>query len=148
MGLGIEDVRTAIATATSNQPKGGVGATQRLAIGVDDQLLDAERGGKRDRRAPRPPTVRLGGAARLGDIATVTDDVENQRVAGWFDGERTVLVIIRRQPGANILEVIDRIKALMPELAALDPAGIDMTIAHRSLGHDPRVGPRRRDARS
>ena len=59
-------------------------------------------------------------AVRLGDIATVTDDVENQRVAGWYDGERTVMVIIRRQPGANILEVIERIKALLPELTRVD----------------------------
>ncbi len=66
---------------------------------------------------------------RLGDIATVTDDVENQRVAGWFDEERSVSVQIRRQPGANILEVIDRIKAMMPELAASIPAGIDISVA-------------------
>ena len=70
-----------------------------------------------------------GGAVRLGDIAEVKNDVENQRVAGWFDGERTVAVIIRRQPGANILDVIDRVKALLPELAKDIPAGIDMEVA-------------------
>ena len=60
---------------------------------------------------------------RLGDVANVIDDVENNRVAGWVDGERAVLLIIRRQPGANIIEVIERVKALLPALARLDLAG-------------------------
>ncbi|HEY6039424.1 MAG TPA: efflux RND transporter permease subunit, partial [Kofleriaceae bacterium] len=129
MGLGIEDLRTAVSTATSNQPKGGVGAAQSFAIGVDDQLLDAEAWknvivhwvtpgdpGTTTRRGD------LGAAIRLGDIATVKDDVENQRVAGWYDGQRTVMCVIRRQPGANILDVIDRIKQLLPELTrAISP---------------------------
>jgi multidrug efflux pump len=71
----------------------------------------------------------IGGAVRLGDVATVTDDVENRRVAGWFDGERTVVLFIRRQPGANILEVIDRIKALLPELTQTISPAIDVQIA-------------------
>ena len=133
MGLGIEDLRTAVSTATSNQPKGGVGAAQSFAIGVDDQLLDADQWKNVIVRASTT-TAGVGGAARLGDVATVFDDVENERVAGWYDGERACFVIIRRQPGANILEVIDRIKALMPELAASIPAGIDMTVGiDRSL---------------
>jgi multidrug efflux pump len=66
---------------------------------------------------------------RLGDIATVSDDVENRRVAGWYDSERTVMVIVRRQPGANILEVINRVKALLPQLARSIHPGIDVQIA-------------------
>jgi multidrug efflux pump len=176
LGLGLEDVRAALASATSNQPKGGVGATQWQTISVDDQLLDAEAwknviihwenpGGASDlagtpgsdaaaatgggigasvgagsgiavptgTAANAPIATRrpgdVGAGIRLGDIATVTDDVENRRVAGWYDGERTVMVIIRRQPGANILEVIDRIKQLLPELThAISPA-IDVEIA-------------------
>ena len=136
LGLGLEDVRTALTSATSNQPKGGVGTTQWQTIGVDDQLLDAaawrnviihwvEPGGGSGGAAPGD----LGGAVRLGDVAAVTDDVENRRVAGWYDGEPTVMVYIRRQPGANILEVIDRIKQLLPELTrAISPA-IDVQIA-------------------
>ncbi|HSN28466.1 MAG TPA: efflux RND transporter permease subunit, partial [Kofleriaceae bacterium] len=73
-----------------------------------------------------PGTV---GDVRLGDIATVTDDVENRRVAGWYDGERTVMMIVRRQPGANILQVIDDVKRLMPGLVKSIPPGIDVTIA-------------------
>jgi hydrophobe/amphiphile efflux-1 (HAE1) family protein len=133
MGLGIEDLRTAVGNSTSNQPKGGVGAAQSFAIGVDDQLLDAEAWKKVIVRASTTDGA-VGGAARLGDVAQVFDDVENQRVAGWYDGDRAVFVIIRRQPGANILDVIDRIKALMPELAASIPTGIDMGVGiDRSL---------------
>ena len=133
MGLGLEDVRSALTNATSNQPKGGVGAAQWHSIGVDDQLLDAA--------AWRDVIIHwvgpggesrsgdIGAGVRLGDVATVTDDVENRRVAGWFDGERTVVVFIRRQPGANILDVIDRIKQLLPELTRSISPAIDVDIA-------------------
>ncbi|MEO7729865.1 MAG: efflux RND transporter permease subunit, partial [Kofleriaceae bacterium] len=134
LGLGLEDVRTALTNATSNQPKGGIGAGQWQTISVDDQLLDAEAWKKVIVHWVDPAaTVRrpgdIGAGVRLGDIATVTDDVENRRVAGWYDQERTVMVVIRRQPGANILQVIDRIKQLLPELTkAISPA-IDVSIA-------------------
>jgi hydrophobe/amphiphile efflux-1 (HAE1) family protein len=176
LGLGLEDVRNALTNATSNQPKGGVGAGQWQTISVDDQLLDAEAWKKvivhwvdpTQLASPTPPAVSginqtgagamptavggatgaiaagpgnaaasttgqrpgdIGAGVRLGDIATVTDDVENRRVAGWYDQERTVMVVIRRQPGANILQVIDRIKQLLPELTkAISPA-IDVSIA-------------------
>ena len=80
LGLGLEDVRTALAGATANSPKGGVGAEQWHAISVNDQLLDAAAWNGRD-----PAVVgrhRRAAAVRLGDVATVTDDVENQHVAG------------------------------------------------------------------
>jgi len=141
LGIGLEDVRTALTSATSNQPKGGVGTTQWQTIGVDDQLLNAAAWNNVIIHWAQPgdetagaanPAVRagdIGGAVRLGDIATVTDDVENHRVAGWYDGERTVMLFIRRQPGANILEVIDRIKALLPELTRTISPAIDVQIA-------------------
>ncbi len=69
------------------------------------------------------------GDVKLGEIATVTDDVENRRVAGWYDGERTVMVFVRRQPGANILEVIKRVEDLLPQLTRAIPPGIDVQIA-------------------
>ena len=128
MNLSVEDLRNSIAAATADQPKGGVGASQFQSIGVDDQLTDAKQWSQVIVRASTTNGA-VGGAARLGDIAEVFDDVENERVAGWFDTDRTVIVFIRRQPGENILEVIDRIKALMPELAASIPAGIDISIA-------------------
>ena len=128
LNLSVEDLRNAIAAATSDQPKGGVGATQYAAIGVDDQLIDANQW-KQVVVHAADANGSVGGIARLGDIANVFNDVENQRVAGWFDGERSVMVIIRRQPGANIIDVVDRIKNMMPALAAQMPAGVDMTVA-------------------
>jgi len=128
MNLSVEDLRNAIAAATSDQPKGGVGAAHAYSIGVDDQLTDADQWKKIIVRAADANGA-AGGAARLGDIAQVFNDVENQRVAGWFDAERTVIVFIRRQPGANILDVIERVKSLLPQLAASIPAGIDIQVA-------------------
>ncbi|MBL9020495.1 MAG: efflux RND transporter permease subunit [Myxococcales bacterium] len=128
LGLSMEDVRLALAASTANTPKGGVGAEQWQAISVNDQLLDA--------KAWQDVIVRwsggegwAGGGIRLGDIAEVTDDVENENVAGWLDGERVVSVIIRREPGANILEVIDNVKALLPELAKSISPAIDVQVA-------------------
>src|SRR5262249_23308205 len=71
----------------------------------------------------------VGAGSPLRGIATGHDDVENQRVAGWFDGERTVVVFIRRQPGANILDVIDRIKQLLPQLTHEISPAIDVQVA-------------------
>jgi hydrophobic/amphiphilic exporter-1 (mainly G- bacteria), HAE1 family len=149
MGIGLEDVRNALANATSNQPKGAVGEKQWHTIGVDDQLLDADAWknviihwvtpGDTGTSVQRGD---VGAGIRLGDIATVKDDVENQRVAGWFDGQRTVMCVIRRQPGANILEVIDRIKQILPELTrAISPSidvqiAIDRALSIRSSVHD------------
>jgi len=126
LGLGLEDVRAALASASTNQPKGGVGATQWQTIGVDDQLLDADAWRALIIRWASPGRM---AAVRLGDIATVSDDIENRRIADWYDGEPTVMVTVRRQPGANILQVIDRVTALLPELTrAISPA-IDVQIA-------------------
>jgi hydrophobe/amphiphile efflux-1 (HAE1) family protein len=123
MGMSMEDIRQAMVASTANQPKGGVGDTQHLAISSNGQLVDADDW--------KQVIVKWSGdgGIRLGDIATVTDAVENERVAGWFDGERSISVVIRRQPGANILEVIDRVKALLPELSRSISPAIDVQIA-------------------
>jgi multidrug efflux pump len=139
MGMSLEDVRTAVANATTLQPKGGIGDNQLIAIGADDQLVDASQWN------PVVVHYSAGAAVRLGEIATVTNDVEDQRVAGWYDGDRSVSVIIRRQPGANILEVIDRVKALLPELSRSIPPGIDVrvgidrSISIRASVHDVEI---------
>ena len=122
MGLSFEDVRRAMQSATSNQPRGGVGVEQWQAIGADTQLTSAAAWSDVIVRYQEAPI-------KLGDIATVTDDVENQQVAGWFDSERSVSVVVRRQPGANILDVIDSVKALLPELASSISPAIDVQIA-------------------
>jgi hydrophobe/amphiphile efflux-1 (HAE1) family protein len=122
-GLGLEDVRSVLAQATVDLPKGAVGGPRHVhAIAANDQLLEAA--------AYRPlvVTYRDGAPVRLGDVATVVDDVENNRVAGWIDGRRAVVMIIRRQPGANIIDVIERVKALLPQLTqAISPA-IDVRV--------------------
>jgi multidrug efflux pump subunit AcrB len=123
-GLGLEDVRKAIAATTSNQPKGTlVGNAQTLTIGANSQLFRAE--------AFRSIVVAYqnGAAIRLGDVAKVFDDVENNRVAAWVNGERAILLIIRRQPGANILETIERIKSVLPVLVSSIPPAIKVEVA-------------------
>ncbi len=122
--LTLEDVRNSLTTATSNQPLGGVGDHTFSAISVNDQLPNAD--------AWRQTIIHwdaTGGAIRLGDVATVFDDVENERVAGWTNSERAVAVIIRRQPGANILDVIENVKQILPGLITSISPSIDMEIA-------------------
>src|SRR5438874_6641567 len=133
----MEDVRNAIARATSNSPKGALsGAAQTSSIAANDQLTAAAQW------RPLILTWNNGAPVRLGDVARVTDDVENQRAAGWVDGERAIPVIIRRQPGANIIEVIDRVKALLPDIAAaINPAievhvALDRSTTIRASVHD------------
>ena len=123
LGLSLEDVRTVLQSGTVDQPKGSLNsATQSLAIGANDQLIGAA--------AYRPLVLayKNGAAVRLQDVAAVLDDVENNRVAAWADGKRTVLMILRRQPGANILQVIDRVKALLPSLTRSIPPAIETKI--------------------
>jgi hydrophobe/amphiphile efflux-1 (HAE1) family protein len=129
VGLSMRDLRQAIAAATVNTPKGSVdGASQSHAISANDQL------GKADTFRPLVVAYRQGAAVRLGDVARVVDGVENTRNAGWFDGKRSVNVIVRRQPGANIIEVIDSVKRLLPQLAGSISPGIDVRLASDRSG--------------
>jgi hydrophobe/amphiphile efflux-1 (HAE1) family protein len=134
VGLGLEDVRGALGTLTANRPKGSVSdGAQTQAIAANDQLTGADAWRKAIIHWHRPGQdtgrAEAGAPVRLGDIARVSDSVENDRAAAWESGERTVILVIRRQPGANILEVIERVKAILPELTrAISPA-IDVTVA-------------------
>jgi hydrophobe/amphiphile efflux-1 (HAE1) family protein len=124
VGLTLEDLRTTLGAQTSNQPKGLIsGSAQAASIAANDQLYDAA--------AWREVVVRANGTelVRLRDVAQVTDDVENNRTAAWIDGQRAVLLIIRRQPGANILDTIERIKALFPVLKTSISPAIDLQVA-------------------
>ncbi|RYE79913.1 MAG: acriflavine resistance protein B, partial [Myxococcales bacterium] len=124
MGLSMGDVRTALQTATANGPKGTIAAEgTTLTVTANDQLFTAEDFGKL--------VVATGpnGAVRLSQVARVLDDVENSRVAAWTDGQRSVLMIVRRQPGANILETNERVKAILPQLAAQISPAIDTQVA-------------------
>jgi hydrophobe/amphiphile efflux-1 (HAE1) family protein len=124
LNLSLEDVRSTIANATLNSPKGAFdGSAQRFAIGANDQLLAPE-------DYPSLIVAYRGGAAiRLGDLGSVFQSVENTRVAAWTDGERAVLLIVRREPGANIIEVIDEIKRLMPTLRSAISPSIKLQVA-------------------
>ena len=124
VGLGLEDVRAALGQATIDQPKGSlVGDTRQEVLAANDQLFGAA--------AFRKLILRTkdGGAVRLADVARVFDDVENNRVAAWTNGHRSVLLIIRRQPGANIIETCDRVRALLPKLATSISPAIDVEVA-------------------
>jgi len=124
VGLSLEEVRTALARATANSPKGSFsGSLQTRSIDANDQLTRAA-----DYR-PLILAYHDGNPVRLGDVARVVDDVENQRAAAWCDGERAVLLIIRRQPGANIVEVIERVQKLLPDLARSISPAIDVKVA-------------------
>ena len=124
VGMSLEDLRTAITRATSNQPKGSFsGPSITSTIESNGQLMSA--------KMWRPLVIawKDGSPVRLGDVAHVYDDVENQRAAGWCDGQRAIVLVIRRQPGANIIDVIERVKALLPEVArSINPA-IDVKVA-------------------
>jgi multidrug efflux pump len=118
MGVGSGDVRGAIGSTTVDEAKGMlVGKMQSSSIGANDQLFDAN--------GYKPLVVSQAGqaTARLGDVASVFDDVENNRVAGWADAKRAVILLVRKQPDANILETNQRILALLPQLAqSISPA--------------------------
>ena len=122
-GLGMEDVRSALVAANVNQPKGNLdGPRQNYALATNDQLFKA---------ASFKPVIlayRNGAPIRLMEIADVVDGVENDQLAGWANDKRAIIVNVQRQPGANVIQVADRVKALLPQLAATLPQGIDVKI--------------------
>ncbi len=122
-GLSLEDVRTTLASQTVDQPKGlFTGPMKGESLAANDQLFTAN-GYK-----PLVLAYKNGAAIRLEDVADVTDDVENNRMAAWMSGTRSALIIVRRQPGANIIDTVERVKALMPTLATSIPAAIKINL--------------------
>ena len=122
-GLQLEQIRTAIAAQTANEAKGSFSsATGRWSIAANDQLMKAA-----DYR-PLIVSYRGGAPIRLSDIASVQDSVQTVRSLGLANGEKAALVIVFRQPGANIISTVDAIKAAMPQLHASINSAIDMTI--------------------
>ncbi|HJY16381.1 MAG TPA: efflux RND transporter permease subunit, partial [Xanthobacteraceae bacterium] len=123
-GIGLEDVRAALAAANANSPKGTIDdGDRRFQIYTNDQSTKA---------ADYTPLIiayRNGAAVKLSDVATVTDSVEDVRNLGLSNGEPSVLVIVFRQPGANIIDTIDSVKAELPQLEAAMPADVNVTIA-------------------
>ncbi len=123
LGLSIEDVRTALAAANVNAPKGSFdGARQSYAIGVNDQIFSASE------YKPIIIAYKNGSPVRVSDIGDVVDNVENVRLAGWAGDKPAVIVDVQRQPGANIIETADKVKALLPKLKSAIPPAIKVAI--------------------
>src|SRR5499433_790384 len=137
LGVGVEQVRAALGSANANKPKGDISnAVNAWQITANDQLFKADE--YKNIIVARNGT----GIVRLQDVADVQDSVEDIRNAGLVNGEPAVLMIVFRQPGANIIEAVDRVQALLPQLQASIPAAIkletvlDRTTTIRASVHD------------
>ncbi|HYY25388.1 MAG TPA: efflux RND transporter permease subunit, partial [Candidatus Udaeobacter sp.] len=122
-GLALEDLRAALGSANANRPKGALAdQSHTWSLSATDQLLKAD--------AYRPLVIayRNGGAVRLADVATVTDSVEDIRTGGLANGKPAVLVIVYRQPGANIIETVDRVLELLPSFRASFPPSVNLSV--------------------
>ncbi|MBN8923764.1 MAG: acriflavine resistance protein B [Rhodanobacter sp. 68-29] len=123
LGLTLEDVRSALTQANVNAPKGTLnGKTQSYSIGTNDQLADA---------AEYKNTIiayKNNAPVKLSDVAQVVDGVENDQLAAWANGKPAVLLDVRRQPGANIVQTVQQIRQILPELRAALPADVHLDV--------------------
>jgi len=124
-GLALDDLRTAIASANVAGPKGSLdGAHQSYAISANDRLSTAD--------AYRALVVayRNNAPIVLGDVAQVIDGLENDKVGGWYRGVPAVIIDVQRQPGANVIQTVERIRRALPRLQRAMPVGVTLTIVH------------------
>jgi multidrug efflux pump len=122
-GLSLEDLRAALGQANVDQAKGVIdGKRQSYTIGANDQLFSSEQ------YKPIVIAYRNGAPVRLSDVANVIDGTENNQLAAWMNLTPAVIVNIQRQPGANIISVVDRIKKLLPQLQASLPSAVKVQI--------------------
>ncbi|WP_042816925.1 efflux RND transporter permease subunit, partial [Xanthomonas citri] len=123
MGLTMESLRSALTQTNVSAPKGSLnGKTQSYSIGTNDQLTDA---------AQYRETIisyKDGRPVRLADVANVVDGVENDQLAAWADGKQAVLLEIRRQPGANIVQTVEQIRNILPQLRSVLPADVHLEV--------------------
>jgi multidrug efflux pump len=122
-GLNIDDLRTTISNANQNGPKGTLdGPSNAYTVNTNDQIRNAEDYG----------TVVIayknGAPVRLKDVATLVSGAENAKLGGWMNSTPALIVNVQRQPGANVVDVVDRIQELLPSLQASMPAGVDVTV--------------------
>jgi multidrug efflux pump len=136
-GIGLEDVRAALAAANARTPKGVIeDGNRRFQVYTNDQANRA------DDYRPLVIAYRNGAPVRLTDIGEVRDSVENLRNLGLMDGKPAVLVTLYRRPAANIIYTVDRVKSILPQIAASIPAGIrleltmDRTVTIKASLHD------------
>ncbi|WP_207869830.1 MdtB/MuxB family multidrug efflux RND transporter permease subunit [Pseudomonas sp. 51_B] len=122
-GLNLDDVRTLIGASNVNQPKGNFdGPTRVSMLDANDQLRSPEE------YANLILAYNNGAPLRLKDVAEIVDGAENERLAAWANQNQAVLLNIQRQPGANVIEVVDRIKELLPSITDNLPAGLDVSV--------------------
>ncbi len=122
-GLSLEDMRTALAAANVDQAKGNIdGPRQAYTIGANDQLFSSSDYNK------VIVGYKNGAPVRVSDVARVIEGVENTSQAAWYNDTPAVIVNIQRQPGANIIDVVDRITALLPQLRASLPPSVSVSI--------------------
>jgi multidrug efflux pump len=122
-GIGMEDLRNAIAGANVSGPKGSLdGAQQSYTIAANDQIADAS--------AYKPIIIayRNGNPVTIGDVATIVDGLENDRTGGWYQGTPAVVIDIQRQPGANVIDVVRQILGEIPRLQRAIPAGVKLAV--------------------
>jgi multidrug efflux pump len=136
-GIGIEQLRSVLSGANANTPKGHIADPWRIwEVGANDQMFTAAE------YAPLIAGYHNGAAVRISDVGEVVDSVEDLRASGYANGQPAVLVIIFRQPGANIIETVDRLRQALPQLEAAIPRAIqlrvamDQTVTIRASVHD------------
>jgi multidrug efflux pump len=122
-GLNIDDLRTTLGTANVNTPKGNFdGPSRQYTINANDQLKKASD------YSDLVIAYRNGAPVLLSNVAKATEGAENTRLAGWMNTTEAVIMNVQRQPGANVIEVVDRIQALLPQLRAALPAAVDVEV--------------------
>src|SRR5262249_8056223 len=120
-GLNVDDLRTTLGNANVNTPKGNFdGPARAYAVNTNDQLTSSEQ------YMSLVVAYKNGSPVRLRDVATAIDGTENDKLAAWMNTTPAIIVNIQRQPGANVIEVVDRIKALLPQLQAALPSAVDV----------------------
>ncbi|MEJ2376209.1 MAG: efflux RND transporter permease subunit [Pseudolabrys sp.] len=122
-GIGLEDLRTAIVGANVAGPKGALeGATQAYTIAANDQIDSA------DAYKSVVVAYRNGAPVLLSDVADVKDGLENDKVGAWYQGKPAVVIDVQRQPGANVIDTVERVRAELPRLERAMPAGVHLTV--------------------
>src|SRR5471032_1061196 len=123
LGLSLEDLRTALGNANVNQAKGNIdGKYQAYSIGANDQLQSA------DQYRDLVIAYKNGSPIRLAQIASSTQGPENPRQAAWTNSTPSIVLNIQRQPGANVIDVVDRVQQLLPKLRASLPATLKVAV--------------------
>src|SRR6202046_2730260 len=122
-GLNLDDLRTTISNANQNGPKGTLdGPSNAYTINTNDQIRNADDYGE------VVAAYKNGAPVRLKDVTKLVSGAENSKLGGWMNNEPALILNVQRQPGANVVDVVDRIQALLPSLQADMPAGVDVAL--------------------